>query len=291
MDLEGIVDFITLAEVCSFSKAARLRMVTQPAFSRRIQSLEYRLGAALVDRTSNPVVLTQAGERFLVHARLLKKTLEKAVEEAQSQISALVDPVHIVTSHSLSVNVFPHWYRDLQRQMPDLRVRLASQRIERCVLDISEGTADLAIIHYTPQLQKVLDLGRLQTKTIGLDTLIPVVAKHQAKQAAHGLLAYAPGSYLGACSETILCDLSVKKRPQTVFENPSGEVLRSMALAGFGMACLTETLIEDDLKAEFLVPALPMKHRLDLSILLIRNAKPLSAMSEAVWQLSQPLEH
>jgi DNA-binding transcriptional LysR family regulator len=59
-----------------------LRHVTQPAFSRRIQSLEAWLGTDLIDRTSSPTRLTAAGEVFYEqagdagpdqqHARLLR---------------------------------------------------------------------------------------------------------------------------------------------------------------------------------------------------------------------------
>lgn len=44
MDIKWIEDFLVLAEQGSFTKAAETRFVTQPAFSRRIRSLETWLG-------------------------------------------------------------------------------------------------------------------------------------------------------------------------------------------------------------------------------------------------------
>ena len=40
METKWLEDFVSLAETRSFSRSAQLRHVTQPAFSRRIQSLE-----------------------------------------------------------------------------------------------------------------------------------------------------------------------------------------------------------------------------------------------------------
>src|SRR6202035_4044572 len=60
MDLKLFEDFITLAETRSFSRAAERRNSAQSAFSRRIQSLERWVGAALIDRRSNPLQLTSA---------------------------------------------------------------------------------------------------------------------------------------------------------------------------------------------------------------------------------------
>ena len=68
MELKWLEDFISLAETRSFSRSAELRHVTQPAFSRRIQSLEAWLGNELIDRSSYPTRLTPAGEVFYEQA-------------------------------------------------------------------------------------------------------------------------------------------------------------------------------------------------------------------------------
>lgn len=55
-------DFLVLAASGNFSRAAELRHMTQPAFSRRIRALEDWLGLVLFDRGSHPATLTEAGE-------------------------------------------------------------------------------------------------------------------------------------------------------------------------------------------------------------------------------------
>ena len=62
METKWLEDFVSLAETRSFSRSAQLRHVTQPAFSRRIQSLEAWAGTDLVDRSSYPTRLTAAGQ-------------------------------------------------------------------------------------------------------------------------------------------------------------------------------------------------------------------------------------
>ena len=58
MDLTWLEDFVALAEVRNFSRAAERRHVTQPAFSRRIRSLEDWVGVPLFERTPTGVRLT-----------------------------------------------------------------------------------------------------------------------------------------------------------------------------------------------------------------------------------------
>ncbi len=64
MDTNWIEDFLCLADTRSFSRAAGKRHSSQPAFSRRIQSLEAWLGVELVDRAASPLCLTAAGSTF-----------------------------------------------------------------------------------------------------------------------------------------------------------------------------------------------------------------------------------
>lgn len=70
MQTKWLEDFVSLAETRSFSRSAQARHVTQPAFSRRILALEPWAGIDLVDRSSYPTRLTQAGETL--HAQALE---------------------------------------------------------------------------------------------------------------------------------------------------------------------------------------------------------------------------
>ena len=57
--------------LCSTNEASRpssvtlARNFTQPALSRRIQSLEKWAGVSLIDRSQTPLVLTEAGKKLL----------------------------------------------------------------------------------------------------------------------------------------------------------------------------------------------------------------------------------
>eukprot|EP01037_Dinobryon_pediforme_P034834 gene34834-40943_t len=69
MEIKWVEDFLSVVETLNFSRSAKLRNVTQPAFGRRIRALETWLGAELFDRSSYPCSLTKAGESFVPIAR------------------------------------------------------------------------------------------------------------------------------------------------------------------------------------------------------------------------------
>jgi DNA-binding transcriptional LysR family regulator len=67
--LDGVEAFLSVAQHRSFRRAAAELGVTPSAISQAVRALEARVGAALLIRTTRSVGLTEAGERFLSHAK------------------------------------------------------------------------------------------------------------------------------------------------------------------------------------------------------------------------------
>ncbi|MER8883527.1 LysR family transcriptional regulator [Mesorhizobium sp. M0408] len=76
--------FAAIAEARSFTKAAARIGRDATILSRRLASLEERLGVRLLHRTTRSVSLTEAGSEFLVRVR----TILAAVDEAEAVASA-----------------------------------------------------------------------------------------------------------------------------------------------------------------------------------------------------------
>ena len=71
MDLRQLRHLVALADYRNFGRAAEAINLSQPAFSRSIQTLERDLGCELVERSSREFRLTGQGELVLQHARRL----------------------------------------------------------------------------------------------------------------------------------------------------------------------------------------------------------------------------
>jgi DNA-binding transcriptional LysR family regulator len=86
MELRHLTVFVAVAEEASFTRAAdRLHMV-QSAVSASVRGLERELGAALFDRTTRRVELTDAGDALLPEARQVLAAVTVA-REAVDQVS------------------------------------------------------------------------------------------------------------------------------------------------------------------------------------------------------------
>jgi len=86
MQLRDIEYVLGVAEAGSFSKAAKLLFVSQPALSKSILRLEDELGVKLFIRHNNNTSLTRAGELFVEDAHevlMLSAKIKKKMEDIQ----------------------------------------------------------------------------------------------------------------------------------------------------------------------------------------------------------------
>lgn len=82
-DLDELRTFCRIAELGSLVQAARRLGVGQPAISKRLRTLEQRLGARLVLRSTTGASLTAAGRRFYERIAPVLEALDAAAEEAR----------------------------------------------------------------------------------------------------------------------------------------------------------------------------------------------------------------
>ena len=78
IDPKLIIDFATVADEGSFTRAAQRLRVAQPWLSARVQKLEDLVGFRLFERTTRKVALTARGAEFLDAARRVAAASEEA---------------------------------------------------------------------------------------------------------------------------------------------------------------------------------------------------------------------
>lgn len=83
LEIRELEAFLVLAEELHFGRAGERLYVSQSRVSQLLRSLEHRIGAPLVARTSRRVALTPLGERFLAELRPAYDRLSATVEAAR----------------------------------------------------------------------------------------------------------------------------------------------------------------------------------------------------------------
>lgn len=307
MEIKWLEDFVTLAETSSFSRAAEIRNVTQPAFSRRIKQLETWIGAPLISRATVPAELTSAGRNFLPMAQdtirmfySVRETLRPPSEQGLVRFAAL---------HTLTITFFPVWLRELQRNTYKFGTSFIADRggIEANLAALTDGEADFFLTYAHREVPFHLDRDKFAHLTMGSDRLIPVAAPElridRSARPAAGILdnpgtaklalpylGYGYSSFFGVALGRLFSRQSPFRR-QMVHESTISAGLKELALTGAGICWLPESLVEEDMANGRLVACTNSSTwTLDLEIRLYRSSeKSGNAMVEALWQASKSL--
>ena len=293
MDIKWVDDFLSLAQTRNFSRSADDRNVTQSALSRRIRSLEAWVGAELVDRSSYPLVLTPAGKLFGASAseamRLLNDT--RAMLRVEGKDENLLS---ISAGHTLSLNFLPNWLVGVHARHGQLRTRINPANVHDSVLSLAEGNCDLLLCYHHPSLPIDLDPARFAYINLGGEVVLPVSVPKRSGAAAFALpgtkahpmpqLSYTAGSFFARVVEHIVGRVDQQCVLTKTYETDMAELLKTMALAGHGLAWLPESCIARELAEGKLVRAGSDQWSMRLEIRLFRaldNSKP---SLQALWR-------
>ena len=265
MDTKWLEDFIALAETRSFSRAAELRYVTQPAFSRRIQALEAWLGSALVDRTTYPTRLTPAGDIFRAEALSMLAHLSETRTLLHGQDYVDAEAVSFAMPHTLSLGFFPSWVKDLEREVGRLSTKVIALNVHDAEMSLVDGGCDLAMVYHHASQPVQLDPSRFDMLSIGAESVYPYARCDEQGRAAYVLpgtpgqiipfLAYAPNAYLRRMVDFILAGMTPKPLLDTRCETDMAEGLKAMLLEGHGLAFLPENAVRREIDQKLLVCA------------------------------------
>jgi LysR family transcriptional regulator, nitrogen assimilation regulatory protein len=147
MNLRQIESFIHVAETGSFSRASAVIGLTQPAVSRQVSALERELRLRLLHRNGRGVVLTDAGQRFLVYARGILHQLEGARHAVTGNEADLTGKVAIGLPPSLGQVLTLPLVKAFRERYPGAELAI----MEALSLPLQErllaGPLDAAVVH------------------------------------------------------------------------------------------------------------------------------------------------
>ncbi|RJG07184.1 LysR family transcriptional regulator [Noviherbaspirillum cavernae] len=265
METKWLEDFISLAETHSFSRSAELRHVTQPAFSRRIQSLEAWLGADLIDRTSYPTRLTPAGEVFYEQALEMLGQISNARALLRGKRPTAQTTVDFAVPHTLSLTFMPKWMTELESGFGRLNSRLLALNVHDAVLALVEGGCDLLLCYHHPRQPVQLDASRYDMITLGSEALRayarcdrtgkPDLVLPGTARSPLPFLSYTTNAYLARMVELILSDAKRPLHLEKHYETDMAEGLKMMALEGHGVVFLPESAVTREVKQKLLARA------------------------------------
>lgn len=145
MNIAQLRTFVTVVEQGSFSAAARLTGLSQPAVTMQVQSLEADLGVTLLDRKYRKVTLTEAGTALVPHARRILAEVEDtraAVDELSGSVGGRLD---LAASTTPGQYVLPRLLGSFIAAYPEVGVSLRVMDTAGVVEAVESGAAHLGM--------------------------------------------------------------------------------------------------------------------------------------------------
>ena len=142
--------FIVVSEQRSFSRAVEILDVSQPSLSRQIQLLETELKQHLLRRTGRGVEPTEAGLRFLHHAKTIHKLATYARQDLQSFRSSVQGKVRLGMPPRIARRLTPHLVHQFRALFPDSSITIAEGLSSEMREWLIKDRVDLALLYDPP---------------------------------------------------------------------------------------------------------------------------------------------
>lgn len=290
MDLSLFSDLDRLRQTRNFTQAAALGHISQPAFSRRIKALEAWVGVLLVDRSRQPVELTEAGVRMLEAGLQAFKRIEQErgqILEAQSLPDKYV--VTFGAQHSIGWRFYPAWLQALEEPYGPILSRLRADDLPSSMRDLQQGDVDFVIAYNAADKPTS---GPFDSVVIGYDRLVPVskpdvggkpIFCFDAPGIEMPFLRFGDNAPIGSLLKPLLAEKNLSGRLRTVYENSMAGALRIRARAGDGVAWLPASLVAPDLENGLLVRTGDDDWDIKLEIRLFRNIEHTNRLTRSIW--------
>lgn len=166
MELRELASFLAVVEEGRFARAAARLFLSPPAVTAHVQRLERDLGVRLLERS--PLRLTEAGERFVPHARA-------ALAAANAAVAAVAEPgadrpgaagpvLRVGIMGHGSAELTPAIVRAFRRARPGVRLAIEPLDFTEHVTALVENRVDVAFVRPAPDDERV-DVDVLTTES------------------------------------------------------------------------------------------------------------------------------
>ena len=146
MELDQLRSFVAVAEARSFTRAAALVHLSQPAISRQVSRLEKELGAELFERYGRRVECTANGELLLPLARAIVSRADEAARLIREHVGMVSSRVRFGSSGIVFAHLLPPFLASFLQSYPKIHLELIEREDSLLEEAVANGEIDCAIV-------------------------------------------------------------------------------------------------------------------------------------------------
>lgn len=231
----------------SFSAAADLLGISQPAVSLQIRQLEQFLQTRLVERTGRGIKATDAGQALLAHGERIQQAVDEAIRSVSAFSHDVSGTITLGTGATACIHLLPPLLEQLRREFPLLSVGVTTGNTLDIVRAIEENRLDMGLVTL-PVSGRALDVMPV------MDEEFVFIASREQKDAfrdltpealhAQPLIAFESGSGTRALIDGWFAGNGLTIAP--VMQLGSIEAIKRMVRAGLGYSIVPRMAVKQD---------------------------------------------
>ncbi len=301
MNLKQLEYFVRVAELGSFSKAALVLNIAQPALSRQVRLLETDLHVTLLTRTGRGVVLTEPGKRLFDHSVVILQLVARATEDIEAARDVPSGRIVIGLPPSMGRLLTLPLVESFRRTLPQARLVIVEGLSAHLTEWIATGRIDLALV-LNPEPNPAIEVTPLLDEPLGL--VGPAKPSKAARSASAGKNEQAPIAFseltayrlilpershvLRRLLETHAAQVSMKL--DVDIEVSSVQSILELVTAGYGHAVLSRTALRASGRPAAFAFRPLVKPAIDSKFFLAVSAhKPATPLGRVAFRMLQEL--
>lgn len=158
--------FVEVAKVGSIRGAARDLNVVSSAVNRQILNLEQQFGLQLFDRVGRGIILSEAGQVLLVHAKRALRDFDSAIEALDDFSGLRRGVVRVAIVESLADTLMSHAVAKFQQDYPGIQIDVFIGPALQVMQKITAAEVHVAL-GFNPPNHEELNIVNGQTLSIG----------------------------------------------------------------------------------------------------------------------------
>lgn len=143
MELDQLENFLKVAQLGNFTRAAEERGLSQPAISRSIQRLEDEIGQPLLERKSRSVALTDAGVLLRARAQQVLSILQDTKQEISDDGRS--GRIRLGAIPTIAPYFLPELLKQFSIRYPNAQVGVQEDTTARLTKQLTHGELDIGI--------------------------------------------------------------------------------------------------------------------------------------------------
>ncbi len=289
LSLDQLQALIEVADLGSFSAAARRLNLTQPAISLQIRELERRAGVALIERLGKRAFPTAAGQELIDHARRLRAGADTALNAMKRHKDGDFGRVHIGTGVTALTYLLPGILRRLRADHPGIELVVTTGTTQGVAERMIANEIDIGVVTL-PVDPKIFAVTPLRDDPIL--ALLPGRSRAKGKPITAGelvqhplILEHEPSNH-SRIGRRWLQAAGYDERPAMEIDNM--EAIKQLVSAGLGAAIVPASALSGGASANYTARPLSPPAMRKLALIERRNKpdnKALHIVREALLSL------